>query len=236
LLKSIRLSVMLDILYHDSHLIAINKPHGLLVHPSYIARDVDTSAMQELRNQIGQYVYPTHRIDRKTGGVLLFALDKDTERLMQQAFSARQMDKTYWAIVRGFAPTEMTIDYPLLKENGTLQDALTEFKTLHKAEINLPFGKHATSRYSLVEAKPITGRTHQLRRHLAHINHPIIADRPLGCNKQNKLWLDRFNLNTMMLHAKTLRFVHPHSNKNITLEAPLQSEFARVMQILEMPI
>ncbi|MES2690905.1 MAG: pseudouridine synthase [Bacteroidota bacterium] len=223
---------MLDIVYQDTDLIAINKPHGLLVHPSYIARDVEEFAMQMLRDQIGQYVYPVHRLDRKTAGILLFALNKETDRAMQMQFSNKLVSKKYMAIVRGYAPDELLIDYPLVKENGTLQEAKTHFITLQKAELDIPFGKHATSRYSLIEANPETGRMHQLRRHFAHIFHPIIGDRPHGCNKQNKFWLEKFNMNTMMLHASELGFIHPNRQEPIHIKAGMQQEFKRVSLLL----
>lgn len=223
---------MLEIIYRDADLVVINKPHGLLVHPSYIARDAEEFAMQLLRDQIGQRVYPAHRLDRKTGGALLFSLNKETDRLMQQQFSERKISKKYLAVVRGYAPDELLIDYPLAKENGTMQEARTFFKTLQKAEVDVPSGKHPTSRYSLVEANPETGRTHQLRRHFAHIFHPIIGDRPHGCNKQNKLWLERFNMNTMMLHASELEFIHPLSHQPIHICAEPLSEFKRVCGLL----
>src|SRR5690606_12025640 len=115
-----------------------------------------------------------------------FSLHKEADKLMQQVFRENKIHKKYLAIVRGHTPDSMEIDYPLRKENGNLQDAVTHFSTLVKSEIDIPFGKHQTSRYSLVEAEPQTGRMHQLRKHFAHINHPIIGDRPHGCNKQNR--------------------------------------------------
>ncbi len=223
---------MLDILYRDEHLIAINKPHGLLVHRSSIAADVEVFALQLLRDQVGQPVYPAHRVDRKTGGVLLFAFDKQTEIAMQKQFSANQVSKKYLAIVRGHTPDTEDIDYPLRKENGTLQDAFTTYKTLNRAELDVPFGNHATSRYSLVEATPATGRMHQLRRHFSHIFHPIIGDRTHGCNKQNKLFKEKWEMETMLLHASSLTFNHPHSGESIAIEAPLQQEFVRVMELM----
>ncbi|QBQ39792.1 pseudouridylate synthase [Sphingobacterium psychroaquaticum] len=223
---------MLDILYKDLEIIAINKPHGLLVHRSSIAADTSEFALQLLRDQIGQAVYPAHRLDRKTAGALLFSLTKEMDSQLQNLFATRQTNKTYWAIVRGYTEDTFSVDYPLKKENGTLQDALTHFRTLHRAELPIPQGKHTTSRYSLVEALPITGRMHQIRRHLAHVFHPIIADRPHGCNKQNKFWKETFKMDSMMLHAKELSFVHPSNQSTITIEAPLHSEFERVLQLL----
>ena len=223
---------MLTILFRDEHLIAINKPHGLLVHRSSIAADVEEFALQLLRDQVGKTVYPVHRIDRKTGGVLLFAFDKSTEIAMQKQFSANQVSKRYLAIVRGHTPDTEDIDYPLRKENGTLQDAFTTYKTLNRAELDVALGKHTTSRYSLVEAAPATGRMHQLRKHFAHIFHPIIGDRTHGCNKQNKLFKEKWEMETMLLHASSLTFRHPVTGVNAVVEAPLQPEFVRVMGLM----
>lgn len=223
---------MLDILYRDEYLIAINKPHGLLVHRSSIANDASEFALQLLRDQIGQPVYPAHRLDRKTGGILLFSLDKETDKKSQPLFQDKKMDKRYLAVLRGYCPEEGIIDYPLLKENGTAQDAITHYKRLATAEIDVPQGKFPTSRYSLVEANPETGRMHQLRRHFAHIMYPIIGDRPHGCNKQNKLWKEKFEMNTMLLHASALTFIHPWTEEKIEIKADLNSEFKRVLEIL----
>ena len=225
---------MLEIIYQDEHLAVINKPHGLLVHQSPIARDAEEFALQLLRDQIGQNVWPAHRLDRKTGGLLLFSLSKEANALAQQLFRENQIKKKYLAIVRGHTPDEMEIDYPLKKENGVVQEAFTFFKTLQKTEIDTPLGKHPTSRYSLVEAEPQTGRMHQLRKHFAHIHHPIIGDRPHGCNKQNKLFKETWKMDTMLLHASELQFIHPFSKEKIHLKAQLQSEFIRVMNILNM--
>lgn len=225
---------MLEILYRDEFLIAVNKPHGLLVHRSSIASDASEFALQILRDQIGIPVYPAHRLDRKTSGVLLFTLTKETDRLTQTLFAEQKMDKRYLAVLRGYCPEDGTIDYPLLKENGSLQEATTHFRKLAQSEIEVPHGKFATSRYSLVEANPETGRMHQLRRHFAHIMHPIIGDRPHGCNKQNKLWKERFAMDSMLLHATSLSFEHPHSGTKILITANLQPEFQRALDILNL--
>ncbi|MCF8365703.1 MAG: tRNA pseudouridine(65) synthase TruC [Bacteroidales bacterium] len=222
----------LEIIYKDEFLAAVNKPPGLLVHPSALARDAEEFAMQMLRNQMGRHVYPAHRLDRKTSGVLLFSLDKDTDSLMQQLFAAGSVHKTYVAIVRGYTKDEETIDYPLRKENGRMQDAVTRYKTLARAEINLPDTRHQTSRYSLVKVNPDTGRMHQIRRHFAHILHPIIGDRPHGCNKQNKLFKEKFDMTTMLLHASEISFVHPLSGEKIEIRAELSDEFNRMLRLI----
>ena len=223
---------MLEILFEDEDFVAINKPHGLLVHKSSIAADTSEFALQLLRDQIGKKVYPAHRLDRKTAGVLLFSLNKEMDSAIQTAFSQNLIKKEYLAVLRGHTDPEGTIDYPLKKENGTIQEALTNYQTLATTEIDLPFGKFPTSRYSLVLAKPETGRMHQLRRHFAHIFHPIIGDRPHGCNKQNKLWKETFQHDTMLLHAKSLTFTHPKTQENIFIQAQIQPEFERALAIL----
>jgi tRNA pseudouridine65 synthase len=222
----------LEIIYQDKHMVAINKPHGLLVHRSQIASDASEFALQLLRDQLNRRVFPAHRLDRKTGGVLLFALSKDVEKLMQQQFADNRVDKKYLAIVRGYTEDTGEIDYPLRKENGTSQEALTRYKTVARAELNVPLGAHPTSRYSLVEANPATGRMHQLRKHFSHIFHPIIGDRTHGCNKQNKLFTERWELDTMLLHASQLSFQHPVTKAQIDIEAPLQAEYLRMIGVL----
>lgn len=226
----------LEIIYQDAYFVAINKPHGLLVHRTKIAKDATEFALQILRNQIGEHVYPCHRLDRKTSGVLLFAKNPESNKQMQKLFYEAQVQKTYLAIIRGFSPETGIIDYPLKKENGAVQDAITHYETLAKTEVNVPYLAHPTSRYSLVEVSPQTGRMHQIRKHLAHIYHPIIGDRPHGCNKQNKLFKEKWNMNTMMLHAQSLSFTHPISKNELQIEAKVSDEFTRSIRFLEFPM
>lgn len=223
---------MLEIVYQDDHLIAINKPHGLLVHRSSIATDAKEFALQLLRDQVGRFVSPVHRLDRKTSGLLLFAFDKEVEIAMHQQFQNGAVKKKYLAILRGHAPDQLDIDYPLAKENGNMQEAFTSFVTLKRAELDIALGKHQTSRYSLVEAQPTTGRMHQLRRHFAHIFYPIIGDRKHGCNKQNKFFKEQWEMTTMLLHASELAFIHPVTKEEIQLKATVHSEFLRVMELM----
>ena len=222
----------LEILYQDADLVAINKPNGLLVHRSPIAADADVFAVQLLRDQLGQKVYPVHRLDRKTSGVLLFALNEEMNSLMQQQFQDGKVDKTYHAIVRGYTPDTLDIDYPLKREDGTIQEAFTSLKTLQRTEVNFQIGKHPTSRYSLVELKPTTGRMHQLRKHMAHIFHPIIGDRPYGCNKQNRYFKEELGMMSMMLHAVSVQFAHP-SLGVMAIEAAYQRDFCDVLAQLD---
>lgn len=209
----------LEIIFEDETIVAINKPHGLLVHRTKLANDATEFALQILRDQLGMHVYPCHRIDRKTSGVLLFTKDEPSNRKIQVMFADSLINKSYLAIVRGFTLEEERIDYPLKREDGKIQEAITNYKTISKTEIDLPFSGQKTSRYSLVEVKPETGRMHQIRRHLNHIRHPIIGDRPHGCNKQNKLFKEKWNMTSMMLHAHSLEFIHPITNKTIKMKA-----------------
>jgi tRNA pseudouridine65 synthase len=224
---------VLEILYQDDAIVAINKPHGLLVHRSPIAADASEFAIQLLRDQIGQKVFPVHRLDRKTSGVLLFARNDEVNSILQEAFRNKKVEKKYRALVRGFTPESGTIDYALTREDGKVQDAVTHYSRLETFEIPVALGKHATSRYSLLDVEPETGRMHQIRKHLAHIFHPIIGDRPHGCNKQNKLFLEKWEMNRMLLHAQEIRFVHPVSHDFITIQAELSVEFKRTLEMFK---
>lgn len=195
----------LEILFESETLVAINKPHGLLVHKSRIASDATEFALQLLRDQLGQKVHLAHRLDRKTSGVLLFSKNKEMERRLHQLFRERKMKKKYLAIVRGYTEDHERINYALQHE-GKTKEAITDYETLERFAIPLPTTRYSTSRYSYIRLKPETGRFHQLRKHMAHIRHPILGDRPHGCNKQNKLWKEHFGLDKMLLHAAELEF------------------------------
>ena len=224
----------LHIIYQDERLVAINKPNGLLVHRSNIAADAHVFALQLLRNQTGKKLYPVHRLDRKTSGVLVFAFDSHSARLLQEEIKENRSEKKYIAIVRGYFPDEIEVDHPLLNDKNKLQEALTIFKTISRSEIPIPLGKHKTSRYSLIEAYPKTGRMHQIRKHCNHLRHPIIGDRPHGCNKQNKLFKEKWNMTTMLLHALELKIAHPDTKEIIQLKAEENSEFLRMKKLLKL--
>ena len=225
---------MLEILYQDNDLIAINKPYGYFVHKSKLDPLADQVILPLLRDQIGQYVYPVHRLDRKTTGVLLFALDKNSQSDLNKQFEEKIVIKKYTAIVRGWTEDKGEIDYSLTNLDGKNQEAYTTYQTIRRSEIDMALGKFKTSRYSLVELTPLTGRMHQLRKHMSHIFHPIIGDRPHGCNKQNRLFLEKFDFSEMLLHAKSLKLYHPLERNNILLEAPLHLEFCRITRVLDL--
>lgn len=222
----------LEIIYQDDVLVAINKPNGLLVHRTAIAAHEDTFAVQLLRDQIGKRVHPVHRLDRKTSGVLLFAFERNTTKDLQAQFIEGSVRKRYEAIVRGYFPESTIVDYPLTNDRGKTQDAITHFKLVRRCELPIPLGKHPTSRYSLIEAYPKTGRMHQIRKHLNHLRHPIIGDRPHGCNKQNRLFKERWAMTSMLLHAADLHISHPVTNQPLHLTAPRPEVFIRMAETL----
>jgi len=226
----------LEIIYQDEWLVAINKPNGLLVHRSPIAADASEFAVQRLRDQLDAKVYPVHRLDRKTSGVLLFAFDDQVNSLMQRQFMEQQVHKTYHAFVRGYTPEELLIDYPLENERGIKQAAQTSLRTLQRFELPIPHGQFNTSRYSLVELQPKTGRMHQLRKHMAHVFHPIIGDRPHGCNKQNKLFKERFMFEDMLLHARSITFKHPILSEEVNITSTYSPAWQLVSQLTSYPL
>ncbi len=233
--------MILEIIYRDEWLVAINKPAGLLVHRSMIDRYETQFAVQVLRDQIGQRVYPVHRLDKPTSGVLLFALDADTARQMGEIFTQRATEKCYLAVVRGYCAAEGVIDYPLKEQLDKMTDgkadqqkppqpAVTVYQRLNQVELPHAVGRYATARYSLLQLQPQTGRKHQLRRHMKHIFHPIVGDTSHGDGKHNTLFREQLNCRRLLLHAETLSFTHPHQQQLIVLKAGLDGAFSAVLQ------
>tara|TARA_B110000483_G_scaffold33242_1_gene40429 strand:- start:810 stop:1496 length:687 start_codon:yes stop_codon:yes gene_type:complete len=216
--------MIFDILYQDNDLIVINKPNGILVHKTEISTD-RVFVLQELRNQINQLVFPVHRLDRPTSGVLLFALSPEAARILQTQFKEHQVHKTYHAIVRGWLQDEGTLDYDLDEK-----ECITNFKLLEKFSFQIPQRGFTESRYSLVEAKPKTGRFHQIRRHLSHLRHPIVGDTTHGDGFQNKLFRNNLDEDCLFLHASSLTFRPPKQEESITLNAPWPKSFTSIQE------
>lgn len=229
----------LEVLYADENLIAIDKPSGLLVHRSWLAREATEFALQRVRDQIGQRVYPVHRLDRPTSGILLFAKDSETARLLTEQFTERRVEKRYHAVVRGYLG-DGELNYPLREELDKIadaqanqdkepQEAVTRYRCLQ--QIELPFAvskKHSTSRYSLMEIEPLTGRKHQIRRHMSHLRHPIIGDTNHGDGRHNRFFREYFSIQRLLLAATQLSFVHPYSKEPIVVTQPVPQEFTRI--------
>jgi len=234
---------MLEILYQDEHLVAINKPAGLLVHRSMIDRHETQFAVQLTRDQIGQSVYLVHRLDKPTSGVLLFALDSETAKLMSEQFSSQQVQKLYLALVRGYTDQQAVIDYALKEELDKMTDAkarqdkaaqpaVTHYQTLAKVELPFAVGRYPTTRYSLIECEPKTGRKHQIRRHMKHVFHPIVGDTTHGDGKHNQFFRQQFDIHRLLLHAQKVSFVHPYSGQSVEIFANLDDSFSSALNLL----
>ncbi len=209
----------LTILYQDEHYVAIDKPAGMLVHRTRIAEEAEY-AMQRLRDQLGQHVFVVHRLDRPTSGVLLFALSSEAARAMCEVFESRQVEKRYLAVVRGWAEEEGVIDYALREEkHKEAQHAVTAYRRLATVELDIPIGRYPKARYSLVEALPETGRMHQIRKHFAHIFHPLLGDTTYGEGRHNRLFRDHFACERLLLMATQLRFIHPYNGQAVSIQA-----------------
>ena len=235
----------LTILHHDRYLVAIDKPAGLMVHRSRIDVHANQFALQMLRDQIGQKVFPIHRLDRPTSGVLLFALDRDIAKNLSQQFQARSVHKTYTAIVRGIPAPSGVWDEPLLEkpdpivdamadENKPPQPAITQFQTIGSWEVPFSTGKYPHSRYSLVKISPKTGRRHQIRRHFNHMAYPIIGDTSHGDRRHNRLFRQQFNSKRLLLVASSMTLSHPDSQARFSIQAELGLEFEHAIDQLNL--
>jgi len=232
---------MLEILYQDEWLVAVNKPSGWLVHRSWLDRHETVFVMQTVRDQIGQHVFTAHRLDKPTSGVLLMGLSSEVGRLLSLQFEQHQMQKTYHAVVRGWLESSGTLDYPLVEELDkiadkhatevrTAQPAVTDYQSLATVDMPVGIGRYPTSRYSLVELAPKTGRKHQLRRHMSHLRHPIIGDSAHGDLRQNRGAAEHFGANRLMLHASSLALTHPVTGEPLLIRAGLDGVWQNLMQ------
>ncbi len=224
--------MQVDIIYQDEELIAVNKPNGLLVHRTRLAANEQKCfAMQIVRDMIGQHVYPIHRLDRPTSGVLLFALSPGIAHELQQQFESNIIQKTYLAVCRGYCPESGEIAEPLTNETtGKLQDAVTVFERLDTIELPIHVSRYPTSRYSLVRVTPKTGRYHQIRKHFAKIRHYLIGDTKHGDLPHNKMFREELGCPNLLLHAWQLQFQHPGSKHEMMLKAILPDHFNAILE------
>jgi tRNA pseudouridine65 synthase len=233
----------ISIIFRDEHLIVVHKPPGLLVHRSPIDKHETRFLLQILRDQIGQYVYPIHRLDKPTSGLIMFALDPETAKNMSLALEAQTIKKTYIALVRGYVEAEQVIDYPLVEQLDKMTDnlqkqndpkpAMTELTPLAHLEMPFAVARYQTGRFSLLRLTPKTGRKHQLRRHMAHIRHPIIGDTTHGDGKQNRYAQQHMHIDRLALCATQLSFTHPYSEQAITLKTTLDTSLLQIQSLLE---
>jgi tRNA pseudouridine65 synthase len=233
---------MIDILYKDDYLVVVNKPSGLLVHKSPIDKRERVFALQMVRDQIGQYVYPVHRLDKPTSGVLIFALSSEVAKLLSVAFREGKVKKEYLTIVRGYTEYEGVIDYDLKvildkkadkdrSEDKVPQSAETRYERLATVELPYAVSRYPVARYSLVKLFPRTGRKHQLRRHMKHILHPIVGDTKYGRNEHNNLFRQKFDCHRLLLHASRVSFKHPITEKYLVIDARMDEVFKKVVKL-----
>ena len=226
----------LPIIYQDADYVAIDKPPGLLVHRTQLDAYATEFALQILRDQIGQEVFPCHRLDRPTSGILLFALNHDALRFAQNQFVEKTTHKEYHAVVRGWAPDSGEIDYDLRSEENPTKSksAQTRYTCISRCQLKLPVGRYPTARFSLLKLIPLTGRKHQLRRHMAHLRHPILGDTCHGDSAQNRFLREHFGVQRLLLRATRLEIETSNHAPRLQLKAPQACEFNQLIAALKL--
>ena len=222
----------LDVLYRDTHLIAVAKPSGLLVHRSKLDVHDNDNVLKRLREQTGLFLYPIHRLDKPTSGVLLFALDSDSARAVSQQFERQLVTKHYIAVVRGYIDDTGVIDYAIRDRDARTpkrNPAQTSFQRLATIELPHRIDRYPTTRYSLVRLKPETGRRHQIRLHMKHIKHPIIGDTSYGKTLHNQFFAQRYHCRRLLLHAQKLELLHPLNGKAVKIACKPEGAFKTVL-------
>ncbi|MBR9885390.1 MAG: tRNA pseudouridine(65) synthase TruC [Oceanospirillales bacterium] len=229
-----------QILFEDDWIIAVDKPAGLLVHPSWIAPAKTPNLVSWLRERYpGEKIHTVHRLDRATSGVILFTRNKDVAHALQTAFSERQVLKRYLCVVRGWTDEFGEIDYALKPIHDRIadahanpdkpaQEAVSSFRRLGCVELPIAIGRYPVARYSLVEVCPKTGRKHQIRRHMKHIFHPLVGDTKHGEGRHNRLFREHFGLHRLLLMATEITFTHPVTKEEIAVKAPVSDEVDRL--------
>ncbi|MDE1895168.1 MAG: pseudouridylate synthase [Pseudomonadota bacterium] len=224
---------MLEILHQDDVLIAVNKPANLAVHRSRMVGNAEEFLVDRLREQLGGSVHLAHRLDRATSGVLLVARSREIAAQLGEQFMGRHVHKKYLVVVRGWPePAEGVIDYPLpgSRETGPRREARTHYRQLAAVEVPIALGRYPQQRYALLLAEPESGRFRQIRKHLAHIHHPVIGDCQHGRGDHNRLYKQHFGCHRMLLHAWRIRFAHPATGAAMEIEAPLDAAFAGLLE------
>ncbi|KQZ59153.1 pseudouridylate synthase [Lysobacter sp. Root559] len=224
----------LPVLYADAWLAVIDKPAGLMVHDSALARGETDFVADRLRAQFGRPVFLVHRLDRATSGCLLLAFEREVASALGKVLMSREFEKDYLAVCRGWPEDAFTIDYPLDGGPGKplKKPAITRFRRLGRCELAQPSGGFETSRYALLLAQPETGRFRQIRRHLKHVSHHLIGDTSHGDGRHNRAFR-MLGIHRMLLHAQRLAFLHPVTGERVTATAPADRELAKALALFE---
>lgn len=210
----------IEITYEDEFIIAVAKPNNVLVHHSYYSRNIkDDSLLQLLEKQEETKYYPVNRLDRKTSGVILLSKSKERVKEFQKLFNEKTIKKVYHALVRGHVLSGEEINSPVKNERGNYKEALSLIKPIELFSVDIPVQPYPSSRYTLLEMQPITGRTHQLRIHANKIAHPIIGDHKYGNRHHNRMFEEHLDLPNLFLHCKETSFVHPITSENVQITA-----------------
>ncbi|MDI9237925.1 pseudouridine synthase [Lysobacter sp. LF1] len=222
----------LDVLYIDDAIAVVNKPAGLMVHDSALARGETDFAADRLREQFGRPIFLVHRLDRATSGCLLLAFDRDSASALGKVLMSREVEKDYWAVCRGWPDEAFVVDHPLDGGPGKPQKkpAITRFERLATMELQMPSAGFETSRYALLCAHPETGRFRQIRRHLKHLSHHLIGDTSHGDGRHNRNFR-MLGIHRMLLHARRLAFVHPVHGERMEVIAPVDAEFDKALAL-----
>lgn len=224
----------LDVVHADDALAVVNKPAGLMVHDSALARGETDFAADRLREQFGRPIFLVHRLDRATSGCLLLAFDRETASALGKVLMSREVEKDYWAVCRGWPEEGFVVDHPLDGGPGKPQKkpAITRFQRLATTELQMPSAGFETSRYAWLCAQPETGRFRQIRRHLKHLSHHLIGDTSHGDGRHNRNFR-MLGIHRMLLHARRLAFVHPATGQRMEVVASVDAEFARALALFD---
>lgn len=228
---------MFRILYQDNDLIAIDKPSGFFVHPPEDQRfkiSRSRNCLFLLKKQINQFLYPVHRLDRATSGVLLYALNSHTAKHTHEAFSSQKVNKTYLAVVRGWTHPQGVFDSEIKDEFGNKKSATTDYETLGKIELPIKNKKYSTSRYSLVKVTPRTGRNHQIRRHFANHSHPLVGDTSHGDCRHNQIFKNELNIDGLLLMAYSLELQHPTLNTPLKVVSKFGKKWHQIFDLFQL--
>lgn len=223
----------LQIIYEDGYILCVGKPNDTVVHHAYHSRNVadEKSLLQLLEDSFGRKFYPIHRLDRRTSGIILLAKETSYVAKFQQLFTNSEIIKTYYGVVRGFAPEYKIIDSAVKgRDANTYKEAETHLELVDKITLNIPVKPYETSRYSLVKLQPKTGRLHQLRIHMNKISSPLIGDGKYGDKNHNKMFIDKFGWFNLFLHAYSLEFIHPYTQEKKILTANFNKNWSALLK------